>query len=180
MTTGAKSTERLAVRPGVIYSANGRAKFGLPAGTYTVVAGRGFEYGIDQRRITLKPGDAARCTLISAARFGLADMQAATRTSTRLPTPVTAMRQKPSALITVAGEGLELPVSTEHNKQIDCQKSAEKAGVRYYFTPIVGNEVTTPIGHINIFPVKAEGPVPDHKVKTGRRCSGRSTGRSQR
>jgi len=52
MTTGAKSNEHLAVRPGVIYTADGKAKFGLPAGTYNLVAGRGFEYGIDRRQVT--------------------------------------------------------------------------------------------------------------------------------
>ena len=56
-TTGASSTDRLAVRPGVIYTADGTARFGLPAGDYTIVAGRGFAYGIDTARVSLKPGE---------------------------------------------------------------------------------------------------------------------------
>src|SRR5207248_753621 len=59
-TTGASSTDRLAVRPGVVYTADGTARFGLPAGEYTIHAGRGFEYGIDTVRVSLKPGDTAR------------------------------------------------------------------------------------------------------------------------
>ena len=47
MTVGAKSGDGLAVRPGVVYTGNGRAAFGLPAGKYTVYAGRGFAYSID-------------------------------------------------------------------------------------------------------------------------------------
>jgi hypothetical protein len=59
-TTGASSTERLAVRPGVIYTADGTARFGLPTGEYTIHAGRGFEYGIDTVRVSLKPGESVR------------------------------------------------------------------------------------------------------------------------
>src|SRR5262249_41428839 len=40
-TVGATSDDHLAVRPGVVYTADGQAKFGLPAGRYTIYAGRG-------------------------------------------------------------------------------------------------------------------------------------------
>jgi hypothetical protein len=46
----------------------------------------------------------------------------------------------------IAGEGVELPVSTEHNLRIDFETSAQAAGVRPYFTPIIGSEVTTSAG----------------------------------
>src|SRR5262249_34539456 len=42
MTVGAKSGDGLAVRPGVVYTGKGKARFGLPAGKYTIYAGRGF------------------------------------------------------------------------------------------------------------------------------------------
>src|SRR5205823_953623 len=71
-------------------------------------------------------------------------------------------------MITLAGEGIELPIATDHNVQIDYQEWAVKLGVRKYFTPVVGNEVTTPVGHFNIFPVPAKGPLPDHKLKDWR------------
>jgi hypothetical protein len=51
---GTVSNETLAVRPGVVYSSNGRAEISLPAGKYTVYAGRGFEYSIDSAQIDLK------------------------------------------------------------------------------------------------------------------------------
>ena len=41
---------RLAARPGVVYTPDGRALIGLPPGRYTVSATRGFEYGLDTRR----------------------------------------------------------------------------------------------------------------------------------
>ncbi|HEV3439544.1 MAG TPA: CehA/McbA family metallohydrolase, partial [Gemmata sp.] len=67
--------------------------------------------------------------------------------------------------ITVAGEGIDLPIATDHNKQIDCTQVAAKAGVRKHFTPVVGNEVTTSVGHFNVFPLPAGGPVPDYRAK---------------
>ena len=57
---GAESNERLAVRTGVIYTADGEAGFGLESGEYTIWAGRGFEYGIDKTIIKVKPGDRVR------------------------------------------------------------------------------------------------------------------------
>ena len=32
---------------------------------------------------------------------------------------------------------------------------AQRTGTRRWFTPVMGNEVTTPAGHFNIFPVAA-------------------------
>jgi hypothetical protein len=44
---GAESNEQIAVRPGVVYtSSSARRGFGVPAGKYTIYAGRGFEYSL--------------------------------------------------------------------------------------------------------------------------------------
>lgn len=63
-TVGATSGQQLAVRPGYIYTGNGQASFGLPAGTYTVYASRGFAYDVDSVRLELQPGQQARHTLV--------------------------------------------------------------------------------------------------------------------
>jgi len=68
-------------------------------------------------------------------------------------------------MLTLAGEQIEFPIATDHNKQIDYEPLSRKMNVRQYFTPVIGNEVTTRWGHFNVFPVRAEGPVPDHKLK---------------
>ena len=36
MTVGTESNEHLAVRPGVVYTSTGVARFGLPVGEYTI------------------------------------------------------------------------------------------------------------------------------------------------
>jgi hypothetical protein len=54
---GAQSINQLAVRPGYVYTGNGQATFGLPAGSYIIYASRGFEYGIDSVNLQIKAGD---------------------------------------------------------------------------------------------------------------------------
>jgi hypothetical protein len=68
-------------------------------------------------------------------------------------------------MLTIAGEGIELPVSTEHNTRVDFEARARAAGVRSWFTPILGTEVTTPtLGHFNVFPLAADGPAVDQRA----------------
>src|SRR6185369_15361008 len=68
-------------------------------------------------------------------------------------------------MVTLAGEGIELPIATDHNRHIDQRPFAKTAGVGRYFTPVIGNEVTTPVGHFNIFPVRADANPPDFQSK---------------
>ena len=51
------------------------------------------------------------------------------------------------------------------NRQIDYRAAAVKHGVADHFTLVVGNEVTTDVGHFNIFPVPAGDTVPDFRAK---------------
>src|SRR4030095_7801539 len=69
-------------------------------------------------------------------------------------------------MITLAGEGIELPIATDHNKHIAYRPDAERQGVRRYFTPVIGNEVTTSVGHFNIFPTMVSARIPDFKQTT--------------
>jgi len=65
-------------------------------------------------------------------------------------------------MITLAGEGIELPVATDHNVHVDHRPFAAEMNVSRFFTPVIGNEVTTKTAHFNIFPVVAGSPPPDH------------------
>jgi hypothetical protein len=65
----------------------------------------------------------------------------------------------------MAGEGIELPVSTEHDQRVDFERHARAAGVRGYFTPVLGSEVTTPsLGHFNVFPLPPDGRAIDQRA----------------
>src|SRR5690606_30788755 len=69
-------------------------------------------------------------------------------------------------VLTLAGEHIELPVVTEHNKNVDLRPLTESMGYADYVLPIIGNEYTTSTGHFNIFPVGENDPVPDPDVST--------------
>jgi hypothetical protein len=160
MTLGAASREGLAVRPGVVYTATGSAAFDLPSGRYTLYAGRGFEYGVASAAIELHPKETVvrRLTLereVPTGGYVACDTHIHTLTFSGHGDATLAER-----MVTIAGEGIELPIATDHNQYIDYEKAASAAGVRGYFTPVIGNEVTTPrTGHFNIFPVAADARV---------------------
>jgi hypothetical protein len=165
MTVGAKSNDELSVRPGVIYTSKGRASFGLPAGKYTIYAGRGFEYGIDSASITVNEGETVRTQLAirrEVVKTGYVNCDTHVHTLTFSGHGDSTIEER---IITLAGEGIELPIATDHNVHVDYQAVAEKLKVRQYFTPVIGNEVTTPVGHFCVFPVPAGSPIPDYKLK---------------
>jgi len=160
MTLGAASREGLAVRPGVIYTADGKADFHMPAGKYTLYAGRGFEYDVASTELALRPAASVERRLIlhrevPTEGYVACDTHCHTLTLSGHGDATLAER-----MVTIAGEGIELPIATDHNVHADYEKAALAAGVRRYFTPVVGNEVTTPrLGHFNIFPIAADAKV---------------------
>ena len=90
------SNGSLAVRAGVIYSANGQATIGLPAGDYTVYAGRGFEFDVDSVRLSLKPGDFAQKELAIHREVPTEGYVSCDPTSTRSPIRGTATQPSTS------------------------------------------------------------------------------------
>jgi hypothetical protein len=164
-STGASSNDELAVRPGVIYAARGRAKVGLPAGNYTVYAGRGFEYSLARAEVTVASGASAPVKLgirreVPTEGYVACDTHVHTVTFSGHGDCTIAER-----MITLAGEGIELPIATDHNVHVDYRSHAVKAGVAAFFTPVMGNEVTTGVGHFNVFPIEPKAEPPDHKSK---------------
>src|SRR5439155_27213968 len=55
---------------------------------------------------------------------------------------------------------------TEHNQANDYSAIAKKRGLDRWMNVVPGNEVTTAMGHFNIFPVKLGTPQPDAKSST--------------
>jgi hypothetical protein len=159
------ATNALAIRPGYIYTGNGRASFGLPAGTYTVYATRGSEYGVDSATLVVKAGDYFQQTFsikreVNTTGWVSSDTHIHTFTWSRHGDASTSDR-----VLTIAGEGLELPVMTDHNMHIDLRPFAIDQNVSQYFTPVIGNEVTTAVGHFNIFPLSSNSAVVDQRAR---------------
>lgn len=166
MMAGAESGGQLAVRPGVIYTGDGGATFGLPPGDYTIYAGRGFEYGIDSIHLALKAGDHVTRSLTIRREVPLTGYISCDTHIHTLTYSGHGDATLDERMLTLAGEAIEMPVATDHNRQVDYGATATRLGVRRWFTPVVGNEVTTDVGHFCILPAPAVGPVPNARLRT--------------
>ena len=150
-TLTTSGTKNIAARPGHVYTSTGEATISLPAGRYKLYAGRGFEYSIDSVQVELKYGDNLSHTFqikreVETAGWISSDTHIHTFTYSRHGDATIEERA-----ITIAGEGIELPIMTDHNQNIDISAAAKSTGVIQYFTPVTGNEVTTKVGHFNVF-----------------------------
>ncbi|MDA7904809.1 CehA/McbA family metallohydrolase [Rhodopirellula sp.] len=157
-----KSGNGLAIREGVVYTASGQANLTLAPGEYKITAGRGFEYSIASALINIAAGETAKRTLILERQVETENWIACdthVHTFTHSGHGDCTIEER---MATLAGEGIELPIATDHNKQIDYRPIAKAAGVTSHFTPVIGNEVTTKHGHFNVFPAIAGGRTPDH------------------
>lgn len=162
---GAESSLNLAVRPGFVYTGNGSASFTLPSGIYNIYAGRGTEYGIDSIQLVLIPGDRMQKKFYIRKEV---PVKGWVSSDTHIHT-VTYSGHGDATIeeraITIAGEGLELPILTDHNVHVDLSPVAEALNLNTYFTPVIGNEVTTAAGHFNIFPIAPGATVPDYETE---------------
>lgn len=164
--TGASSSNELALRAGVIYAATGRATIPLPAGKYRVHATRGFEYSLGSIDVAVKANETQQVALalaheVDTAGYVACDTHIHTLTHSGHGDCSLAER-----LITLAGEGIELPIATDHNVQIDYRPDVAKQQLEQFLTPVIGNEVTTSLGHFNVFPVAAGAHMPDHTLRS--------------
>ena len=155
----AEPVEAVAARTGVAYTRDGKATISVPAGEYLLYAGRGMEWSVEKRAISVKPGDdiAVGVSLkreVDTPGWVAADSHIHTLTHSGHGDALVEER-----MITIAGEGIELAISTDHNHHTDYAPVAASTGTASWFTPVVGNEVTTKHGHFNAFPIQAGAPV---------------------
>ena len=159
---GADSGDRLAVRDGVVYTSTGNARFGVAPGAYRIFGTRGFEYSLGSTLVSVATGEHAKRTLQLQREVdteGWIACDTHVHTVTHSGHGDCSMEER---MVTLAAEGIELPIATDHNKQIDYGATAKLIGVESQFTSVIGNEVTTKKGHFNIFPVDAGSETPDH------------------
>ena len=153
-----------AVRPGVAYGGAAPARLGLPAGRYTVFVSRGFEYSVATQQVQIAAGEVQQLELaltreVPTPGFVSCDTHVHTFTHSRHGDSTIEER-----MLTLAGEGIEMPMATDHNLHVDYAKPAKQMRVDRYFTPVMGNEVTTVHAHFNIFPVAPGARLPNHKL----------------
>jgi hypothetical protein len=162
---GNESEPGLAVRNGVLYSLSGDVDLKLPAGDYTIYASRGMEWSLAQQQITVTAEQPQELEL-SIRRIVPTEGWVASDTHVHTLTfsghGDSSIEERMS---TLAGEGIEFPIATDHNVHIDYTPHARKVGANKFFTPVIGNEVTTKLGHFNVFPIRGGAETPNHKAE---------------
>lgn len=154
-----------ATRTGVVYTRAGTCRLSLPAGDYVIHAGRGMEWGIARAPLRLAAGDKQTLKLtlrreVPTPGWIAADSHIHTLTHSGHGDATLAER-----VLTIAGEGIELAIATDHNHHTDYAPATAAADLGGHFTPVIGNEVTTKHGHFNAFPMAPGAPLPDHQLQ---------------
>jgi hypothetical protein len=152
----------VAVRTGVIYTKSGHATIHAPPGDYVLHVGRGFEWSVARMAISLKAGEPQEVAAnlkheVDTRGWISADSHIHTLTHSGHGDAKIEER-----MLTIAGEGVELAIATDHNHHTDYAPVAASVGVAQHFASVIGNEVTTKQGHFNIFPVAADAKRVDH------------------
>jgi len=155
----------IAARPGVAYTRDGIATLGVLPGNYTVYATRGFEYSMALQTVSVAAGETKSVDLqivreVPTPGLIACDTHIHTRTFSGHGDATVDER-----MLTIAGEGIEFAVATDHNHHTDYREAQTRTGMLDYFTPVPGNEITTKVGHFNAFPISAGSTPPDAKIE---------------
>ncbi|MDX1564826.1 MAG: CehA/McbA family metallohydrolase [Phycisphaeraceae bacterium] len=165
-------SEKTAVREGLIYVLGGGDRFNLQAGTYRFYATRGTEWSMAESVVRVEKNGKHAVELkikreVATPGFVAADTHIHTLTHSGHGDSSVEER-----MVTLAGEGVELAIATDHNHNIDYRPTQKRMKLNDLFTSVVGNEVTTGLGHINSFPLNPKDPVPDKKLNTWAKLAG--------
>jgi len=153
-----------AIRDGIAYTLSGSFEADLPAGRYTVWASKGVEWSRARAELVVDRRGTDRLVLELERQVDTRGWIAA---DTHLHTYTFSGHGDSSVeerVVTLAAEGVELAIATDHNHQLDYAPYQRELDAGAWFTPVVGNEVTTSLGHFNAFPLDPDGALPDHRL----------------
>jgi hypothetical protein len=160
--TQAGTTGHAAGQSNVVYTGTGTGDIQVRPGTYDVYVSRGLEYSVAKKRVTVASGGSASLELrlkrvIRTPNAISADFHVH---SGRSLDTAAALRDRVAAF---AGEGLEVMVATDHDKDVDYTPFIAAFGATSRLTSIIGDEVTGSVpnppafpnsfGHINAWPL---------------------------
>lgn len=159
--------EELAVRHNVVYTLSGTGAITVPVGTYTVWASRGLEYQIESREIEITASSENIWTPrlepeLDTTGWVSGDFHLHTLTHSGHGDS-----NMPERVISLIGEGVEFAVATDHNHNTDYEPTMRDLGVPEALRAVVGNEISTPIGHFNAFPLLADEPIINPETNDG-------------
>ena len=157
--------EKLAVRYHAIYTLDGEGIVTVPTGTWNVYASHGIEWSLDHTTITVEDGanyswDAELVHEIDTTDWVSGDFHL--HTLTHSGHGDSNMNER---IISLIGENVEFAVATDHNHNTDYQPTIDGLGANEHITAVVGNEVSSPYGHLNAFPLDANAKVVNQKLE---------------
>ena len=161
--TQAGTTGHAAGQGNVVYTATGTGNMQVRPGTYDVYVSRGMEYNVQKRTVTVASGGSASVDVMLKRALRTkgaisADFHVHSGRSLDASAP---LRDRMAAF---AGEGVEVMVSTDHDKNVDYAPIiAAFPGLSALLRSIVGTELTGSVpnppnfpssyGHINAWPL---------------------------
>ncbi len=152
-----------AIRPGIAYTATGTLEMELLPGRYRVHATRGVEWGKDEADFALdSSSDLTEVTLTLSPEVdttGYVACDTHIHTFTHSGHGDASVKER---LVTLAGEGVELAIATDHNHNTDYRPAQTSLQLDKSFTAVTGNEVTTDNGHFNAFPLNPKDEIPNY------------------
>ena len=149
-----------AVRPGVLYTLGTGDSFALPPGKYTLYATRGMEWGVAKQSIVVDGGQSQSHTFVILPEVDTKGFLACDSHIHTLPGSGHGNATFEERMITIAGEGVEVAIATDHNHISDYTKYQRASGTNTHFHSISGDEVTTHNGHFTAFPLDPSKAVP--------------------
>jgi hypothetical protein len=147
-------TSTNAVRPGILYTLGIGDSFSLPVGRYTLYATRGMEWGVAEQPIVVNGGQPQSHTLVISREVDTTGFVACDSHIHTLPGSGHGNATYAERMITIAGEGIEVAVATDHNHISEYDRHQHMTGTRGHFHAISGDEVTTHNGHFTAFPLE--------------------------
>lgn len=136
----------------ILYPYQGTISTLLPPGKYKVVATRGFFYSVEEKEVEITTNQESQVTLslkrwVDTSKAVSGDFHVHAKGS---PDSQDSNQLKVASM---AGEGLELAVSTDHEFVTDYQPYIKDMKLESWIRGVVGEEVTTHFGHFNIYPI---------------------------
>ena len=153
-------------RPGVAYTTmQGKATLEVGAGEWIIWASRGTEWSVDSAPLSVTSA-APQAIALNLKRE--VDTTGYVASDTHIHTLEFSGHGDASAwerAHTLAGEGVELAIATDHNYHTDYRNRQNEIDARPFYTPVIGNEVSSNWGHFNAFPFGENTTLPNHKIE---------------
>ena len=157
---------QLAVRRNVVYDIDGSGAITIPPGQWMVIASRGMEYDIATTHIGPSEDSHVKWTAtlpraIDTTGWAGGDFHLHTLTYSGHGDS-----NMPERMISIAGEGVEFAVATDHNHNTDYNPTMKQVDADPHFTAVTGNEISADYGHFNAYPLDPNAKVIDWKLET--------------